>query len=58
MTVVVGCLTTPEDEAALTAAIDEAGRRGEPVRVLTVGQEDAFRDGRFLGEVRVTRLYE
>src|SRR5690348_1210842 len=58
MTIVVGYIPTPEGEAALTAAIDEAGRRGEPVRVLNVGQDDAARDDRFLDEVRVERLEE
>lgn len=58
MTIVVGYIPTPEGDAALTAAIDEAGRRGEPVRVLNVGQDDAARDDRFLDEVRVERLEE
>lgn len=58
MTIVVGYIPSPEGEAALTAAIDEAARRNEPVRVLNVGQDDASRDDRFLDDVRVNRLRE
>ena len=58
MTIVVGYIPSPEGEAALTAAIDEATRRNEPVRVLNVGQDDASRDDRFLDDVRVNRLRE
>lgn len=58
MTIVVGYIPSPEGEAALTAAIDEAARRNEPVRVINVGQDDASRDDRFLDDVRVNRLRE
>ena len=34
MTVLVGYLPTPEGEAAFAAALEEAGRRGEPLLVL------------------------
>ena len=56
MTVVVGYIPTPEGEAALTAAIAEGARRGEPVRVLNVGKPDAVADDRFLDEAAVNRL--
>ncbi|MFD2091005.1 universal stress protein [Blastococcus deserti] len=34
MTVLVGYVPTPEGEAAFAAALDEAGRRGEPLLLL------------------------
>lgn len=56
MTIVVGYIPTSEGEAALTAAIGEAARRGEPVRVINVGRDDASRDDRFIDEIEVNRL--
>jgi nucleotide-binding universal stress UspA family protein len=56
MTIVVGYLPTPEGEAALAAAMDEARRRHEPVRVLNVGRDDSSRDDSFLDEAEVDRL--
>jgi nucleotide-binding universal stress UspA family protein len=56
MTIVVGYISSPEGEAALTAAVDEAQRRGEPIQVLNVGQGDAAHDDRFLPGAEVDRL--
>ena len=56
MTVVVGYIPTPEGEAALTAAIEQAGRREEPLHVVNAGHGDTTRDERFLGELEVEVL--
>ena len=57
MTIVVGYISSPEGEAALTAAIEEAGRRSEPIQVLNIGHDDASRDDRFLDGTEVDRLH-
>ena len=50
MTVVVGYVPTPEGEAALDAAIAEAGRRAEPLHIVNAARGDAHADPRFLDE--------
>jgi nucleotide-binding universal stress UspA family protein len=56
MTVVVGYVPSAEGRAALDAAIEEAGRRGEPVHLVNVGRSDASNDPKFLDESDVQRL--
>jgi nucleotide-binding universal stress UspA family protein len=56
MTVVVGYVPSAEGRAALDAAIEEAGRRGEPVHLVNVGRSDASNDPKFLDESGVQRL--
>lgn len=50
MTIVVGYVPTPEGEAALTAAIAEAGLREEPLHVVNTSRGDALVDNRFASE--------
>ncbi len=50
MTIVVGYVPTPEGEAALTAAISEAGRRREPLHIVNTTRGDALVDNRFASE--------
>jgi nucleotide-binding universal stress UspA family protein len=50
MTIVVGYVPTPEGEAALTAAINEAGLREEPLHVVNTTRGDALVDSRFASE--------
>jgi nucleotide-binding universal stress UspA family protein len=57
MTIVVGYVPTPEGEAALDAAIAEAGLRNQPLHVVNSARGDVLADPRFaservLGEVR------
>jgi nucleotide-binding universal stress UspA family protein len=47
MTIVVGYVPTPEGEAALTAAISEAGLREEPLHVVNTTRGDSLVDSRF-----------
>jgi nucleotide-binding universal stress UspA family protein len=47
MTIVVGYVPTPEGDAALTAAIDEAGLRQEPLHVVNTSRGDSLVDSRF-----------
>lgn len=56
MTVVVGYVPSAEGRAALKAAIEEAGRRGESLHLVNVGQSDAANDPKFLDEGEVERL--
>jgi nucleotide-binding universal stress UspA family protein len=57
MTIVVGYRPSPEGDAALTAAVEEGRRRGEPLYVLNVGQKsDTTNDPRFLDEYAVKQL--
>ena len=50
MTIVVGYVPTPEGEAALTAAIAEAGLREEPLHVVNTSRGDSLVDNRFASE--------
>ena len=56
MTVVVGYVPSAEGQAALDTALEEAGRRGEPLHLVNVGSSDASRDPKFLDEGEVERL--
>ncbi len=56
MTVVVGYTPSAEGQAALDAALEEAGRRGESLHVVNVGQSNASNDPKFLDEGEVERL--
>ena len=47
MTVLVGYVPSPEGEAALRAAIDEARLRGEKMLVVNTSRGDAYVDPRF-----------
>ena len=50
MTIVVGYVPTPEGEAALTAAISEAGLRQQPLHVVNTSRGDSLVDNRFASE--------
>ena len=57
MTIVVGYVPTPEGDAALRAAVDEARLRDQPLHVVNSSRGDALSDPRFasagsLDEVR------
>jgi nucleotide-binding universal stress UspA family protein len=59
MTIVVGYVPTPEGEAALRAAVDEARLRDQPLHVVNSSRGDALSDPRFasdraLDEVRAS----
>ncbi|SFP52743.1 Nucleotide-binding universal stress protein, UspA family [Geodermatophilus dictyosporus] len=58
MTVVVGYVPTPEGEAALTAAVVEAERRGEPLHVVNTSRGDSLVDRRFAGEADLRAVRE
>jgi len=50
MTIVVGYVPTPEGEAALTAAIIEAGLREQPLHVVNTSRGDSLVDSRYASE--------
>ncbi|MET0764200.1 MAG: universal stress protein [Blastococcus sp.] len=50
MTIVVGYVPTPEGEAALTAAISEAGLRQEPLHIVNSSRGDSLSDPRYASE--------
>jgi nucleotide-binding universal stress UspA family protein len=50
MTIVVGYVPTPEGDAALTAAIAEAGLRQEPLHIVNTSRGDSLVDSRFASE--------
>jgi nucleotide-binding universal stress UspA family protein len=50
MTIVVGYVPTPEGDAALTAAIAEAGLRQEPLHIVNTSRGDSLVDNRFASE--------
>jgi nucleotide-binding universal stress UspA family protein len=47
MTIVVGYVPTPEGEAALSAAITEAGLRDQPLHVVNTSRGESLVDSRF-----------
>jgi len=55
MTIVVGYVPTPEGEAALSAAIEEAALRSEPLHVLNTAAGPTV-DARFLNEDAIAAL--
>jgi nucleotide-binding universal stress UspA family protein len=56
MTIVVGYIPTPEGEAALAAAIEEASRRNQTLHVVNVGRPDATSDHRYLHDPEADEL--
>jgi len=50
MTIVVGYVPTPEGEAALRAAVDEARLRDQPLHVVNSSRGDSLTDSRFASE--------
>ncbi|MFE9018639.1 universal stress protein [Streptomyces sp. NPDC007808] len=58
MTILVGYVPSPEGEAALRAAIDEAGRRREKLLVVNTSRGDALVDPRFAQEPDLTHVRE
>jgi nucleotide-binding universal stress UspA family protein len=50
MTIVVGYVPTPEGEAALRAAVDEARLREQPLHVVNSSRGDALSDPRFASD--------
>ena len=50
MTIVVGYVPTPEGEAALSAAINEAQLREEPLHVVNSSRGDSLSDPRYASE--------
>ncbi|MFJ7073071.1 universal stress protein [Streptomyces sp. NPDC098781] len=58
MTILVGYVPTPEGEAALRAAIDEARRREEKLLVVNASRGDALADPRFAQEPDLTHVRE
>ncbi|MDZ5442597.1 universal stress protein [Micromonospora sp. 4G57] len=58
MTVLVAYVPTPEGDAAFTAAVEEAGRRQEPLLVLNTPREGAPVSVDVASEVTVAALVE
>jgi nucleotide-binding universal stress UspA family protein len=58
MTILVGYVPSPEGEAALRAAIDEARRRGEKLLVVNTTRGDAYVDPRFAQEPDLSHVRE
>ena len=58
MTVLVGYVPSPEGEAALRAAIDEARLRGEKMLVVNTSRGDAYVDPRFAQEPDLAHVRE
>lgn len=58
MTILVGYVPSPEGEAALRAAIDEAGRRREKLLVVNTSRGDALVDPRFAQEPDLAHVRE
>ncbi|WP_031476081.1 universal stress protein [Streptomyces bicolor] len=58
MTILVGYVPSPEGEAALRAAVDEARRRDEKLLVVNTSRGDAIVDPRFAQEPDLTHVRE
>lgn len=58
MTILVGYVPSPEGEAALRAAIDEARRRKEKLLVVNTSRGDAIVDPRFAQEPDLSHVRE
>ncbi|MFG2556254.1 universal stress protein [Streptomyces sp. NPDC048581] len=58
MTILVGYVPSPEGEAALRAAIDEARRRDEKLLVVNTSRGDAIVDPRFAQEPDLSHVRE
>ncbi|SDO91961.1 Universal stress protein family protein [Streptomyces sp. cf386] len=58
MTILVGYVPSPEGEAALRAAIDEARRREEKLLVVNTSRGDAIVDPRFAQEPDLSHVRE
>ena len=56
MTVLVGFVPNPLGEAALTAAVAEARRRGERLLVVNMSRDDVLVDARRAGEEQLERV--
>ena len=56
MTVLVGYIPDQYGEAALSAAIEEAGRRGTDLLVINASRGEALVDTRYLGESQLGDL--
>jgi nucleotide-binding universal stress UspA family protein len=56
MTVLVGYVPNAFGEAALTAAVDEARRRGERLLVVNMSRDDVLVDARRAGEEQLARV--
>ena len=56
MTVLVGYIPDQYGEAALSAAIEEAGRRGTDLLVINASRGEALVDTRYLGEAQLGDL--
>jgi nucleotide-binding universal stress UspA family protein len=56
MTIVVGYVPSPEGDAALRAAVDEARLRDQPLHVVNSSRGDALSDPRFASEAALGQV--